>query len=329
LRGTKALGWLVLVWLVATPAAAADYRAPKTASGAPDLNGLWSNSSLTDLERPEAFKSLAVPEKDAKAWEKDHLGKAPMDPEDTVGGHDSEWWERDVGLARIRGQVRTSWLVAPANGQLPTSKAAKAARKARHQQRLTNFDNPEGRSADERCTATDAAGPPITNGGYNDNYQFVQTPGELVILAEYMSVARIVRLAGKGAPAPSHPPPDIRGRMGDAIGHWEGATLVIETTNFTPAEADPFNLAPGADMRVIERLTRTGPDEITYAFRVWQPAVYDQSWAGEMVFHATKGPIYEFACHEGNYAMTHMLAGARRDEHSPPPAAAATKPAGQ
>jgi len=314
MKGAGTVSGILAALVFAQLAVAADYRAPRTASGAPDLNGLWSNSSLTDLERPEAFKSLVVPEKDAKAWEKDHLGKAPKDPEDTVGGADSEWWERDVGLARIRGQARTSWLVAPTNGQLPTSKAAKAARKARHQQRLTNFDNPEGRSPDERCLSTDAAGPPIFNGGYNDNYQFVQTPGELAILAEYMSVVRIVRLASHGAPAPSHPPPSIRRRMGDAVGHWEGDTLVIETTNFTPAEADPFNLAPGSDMLVVERLTRTGPGEITYAFRVRQPAVYDQSWAGEMAFHATKGPIYEFACHEGNYGLVNILAGSREQD---------------
>ena len=278
-----------------------------------DLTGYWSNASLTDVERPDEFKSLVVSETEAAAWEKEHRGKPTKDPDDTVGGADSEWWELNVGLVRVRGQVRTSFLVAPSDGKLPTSKAAKAARKARRELRKTDFDNPEGRTADERCLSTDAVGPPMFPGGYNDNYEFVQTSDHLAIFAEYMHAVRVVRIATPRAPL-SHPPPEVRLALGDGIGHWEGATLVIETTNFSAAEADPLNLQPGADMRVTERLTRTGPQEISYSFRVEQPAVFDQSWAGELVFHPANGQIYEYACHEGNYGMANMLAGARRLE---------------
>src|SRR4051812_25457724 len=180
MKGGRLIGCSLAAALCASAAfAAAPYRAPLTWAGVPDLGGMWSNSSLTDVERPDELKSLVVPEKEAAAFEKDHRGKTPKDPEDTVGGNDSEWWETDVGLARIRGQARSSWLVAPASGKLPRSAQAKAARKARHQMRLTNFDNPEARSPDERCLATDSGGPPMFNGGYNDNFQFVQTADHL------------------------------------------------------------------------------------------------------------------------------------------------------
>ncbi len=288
---------------------------PVLARGAPakhpDFSGIWSNASLTGLERDDAFKTLSVSETEAAAYEKKHRGKPPEPPpgEDDVGGVQSEWWETDVGLARIRGQIRTSWIVSPADGKQPFTAAADAEMKVRRAQRKVDFDNPEGRTTDERCLNTDAAGPPLQNGGYNDNYRFVQTPRELAIWAEYMHDVRVVRIGGAG-----HPPPSLRMRMGDSIGRWEGDTLVIETTNFTPSEVDPLHPDTTADMRVVERLTRLASGEIFYAFQVTDPARYTQTWAGEMVFHATPGPIYEFACHEGNYGLSNMLAGARHEE---------------
>jgi hypothetical protein len=316
----------VLAVICAASAAAGEYHAPRTYSGAPDLQGLWSNSSLTNLERPDDLKALTPPDAEVKAYEKTHIGKPPEDPEDVVGGTAAEWWDWDAGFARIRGQARTSWIVSPADGQRPFSAATKAARKARHAQWLIDFDNPEGRTRDERCISTDAVGPPMQNGGYNDNYQFVQTADHLAIMAEYMHDTRIVRLG-----ATTHPPPAVRLRLGDSIGHWEGETLVIETTNFSAAEvADPAK-NPNADMRVVERLTRLGPKEIFYEFTVQNPALYAQTWKGEMVFHPSNGPIYEFACHEGNYAMANMLAGrvAAPNLPPPPPPPPAAKTGGQ
>ena len=280
------------------------------ARAAPDLSGLWSNNSLTQLERPDDFKTLVVSEVEAKAYEAKHRGKPPEgDPDDKVGGAESEWWETDIGLLRIRGQIRTSELVSPADGQLPRTAAAKAAGKVRRARRKIDFDNPEARSRSERCVSTEAAGPPMLNGGYNDNYQFVQTGDQLAILAEYLSSLRIVRLA----PGARHPPPSMRYAMGDSIGHWEGQTLVIETTNFIAAEL-AADAPPGADMTVIERITRTGPDTLHYAFWVHDPTQFTQPWQGELTFQATKGPIYEFACHEGNYALRSMLSAGRQAE---------------
>jgi hypothetical protein len=304
-RAANVLAAIVLAAALATAAAAQSYRAPRTAYGAPDFDGSWTNNSLTSLERPEELKSLVVSDADAAAYEKTRLGKPPKLPEDTVGGSDSEWWETDVGLARIRGQRRSSWIVHPADGQIPFTAAAKAANKARSARRKVDFDHPEVRSADERCLLP-AAAPPLLNGGYNDNFQLVQTKTQLAIVAEYMTDLRIVRIG-----AVSHPPRHIRGRGGDSIGRWEGETLVIETTNFTPAEVDAPDGDPGHDMRVVERITRTGPDELHYAFRVESPAVHAQSWNGEMVLRRLKARMFEFACHEGNYGLPNILSGGR------------------
>jgi hypothetical protein len=304
-RAADVLGGVFLAVLIAGAAAAQTYRAPRTAHGAPDLDGIWTNNSLTSLERPEELKSLVVSDADAAAYEKTRLGKPPMFPEDAVGGADSEWWDTDVGLARIRGQRRSSWIVHPADGQIPFTAAAKAANKARRARLKIDFDNPESRSLDDRCLLP-AASPPLLNGGYNDNFQFVQTKGQLVIIAEYMTDLRIVRI-GPG----SHPPRHIRVRGGDSIGRWEGDTLVVETTNFTPAEVDAPDRDPSHDMRVVERITRTSPDELHYAFRVESPAVHAQSWNGEMVLRRLKARTFEFACHEGNYGLPNILSGGR------------------
>lgn len=304
----------LILAMAAGPAAA---RGPAPAKH-PDLSGLWSTASLTSEERDDAFKTLTVSEADAAAYEKKHRGRPPEDPEDTVGGAESEWWETDVGLARIRGQVRTSWIVSPADGKRPVTAQAKAFGKANRERSKVNFDNPEGRGRSERCLESGAI-PPLENGGYNDNYQFVQTGDALMIYAEWMSTWRIVRIGDA-----HHLPAGLRVPGGDSIAHWEGDTLVIETTNFLPRDINAPNGDASADMKVVERLSRVSPDELGYAFSVTSPARYTQTWMGEVAFRATKGPIYEFACHEGNYGLANMLAGAR---HAEAMAAGAANPA--
>ena len=311
------LGAAAAVALVASGAQAGGYRAPRNAWGAPELGGLWSNNSLTQLERDDAFKTLVPSEAEARAYEAKHLGKPPDNPDDTVGGAESEFWETNVGLARIRGQLRTSWITSPADGKYPYTVAAKAAHKARRERRKVDFDGPESRSLDERCLETSASGPPLTNGGYNDNYQLVQTKDQVAILAEYMHDVRVVRLD----PGARHPPAGVRRWMGDSIGRWEGDTLVVETTNFMPPEYGAQMGDLSSDQTVVERFTRTGPGELSYAFRVTSPSEFVQTLSGEMVLRAAKGPIYEFGCHEGNYALPNILLGARRSEAQAAPAA--------
>lgn len=288
-------------------AQAGEYRAPRTPWNTPDLNGPWSNSSLTQLERDDDLKGLVVPEAEARAYEAKHLGKPPNIPHDEVGGAASEYWELNVGLARIRGQARTSWITSPADGKLPLTAAAKAFMKTRREMRRTTADDPEGRQLSERCIEPSAAGPPLTNGGYNDNFQFVQTPDALAIWVEWDHDVRIIRL-DKDARRLSEP---VRRWFGDSIGHWEGDTLVVETTNFLPQQVDAPMPKPSDDMRVVERFTRTAPKEIFYEFSVTAPAVYSQTWRGEMVLHPASGRLFEYACHEGNYALPAILAAAR------------------
>lgn len=324
---------LAIVGGLATLATADSATArPHAPAKHPDFTGLWSTASLTNLERPEDLKTLTLTEAQAAAYEKLHRGKPPESSPETVaiGGDSSEWWETDVGLARIRGQIRSSWLVAPADGQLPITKEAAAFFKARSAKRKVGADNPEDRGGSERCVATDGAGPPLGNGGHNDNLQIVQAGDQLALYAEWMASLRIIRI-GKT----THRPPDQRQTNGDSIAHWEGDTLVIETTNFTPSDVDSPRGDPKADMRTIERLSRISPAELLYAFSVTSPEVYSQTWQGEMVIHATKGPLYEYACHEGNYSLANILAAGRYADAHPqlvkaaaaaPPTA---KPAGQ
>jgi hypothetical protein len=282
----------------------------------PDFSGAWSNASLTTQERPDDFKTLTVSPADAAKYEKTHRNRPPDAPpgEDPVDGLKAEWWETDQGLARIRGQVRTSWIVAPADGKRPFTAAAKAANKTFQARQKTVFDNPEDRALSERCLDDDSAGPPLDNGGYNDNLAFVQGPNELAIWAEWEHSVRIIRIARPGGPALRHPPMQVRQHMGDSIGRWDGDTLVVETTNFTPGEVKATNGDAAADMRVMERFTRTSGSEILYEYAVTNPGRYVQTWRAEQVLHPANGQIYEYACHEGNYGLANILSAARRLE---------------
>jgi hypothetical protein len=253
------------------------------------------------------LKTLVVPEAEAAAYERDHRGKPPDAAADAVGGAETDWWETDVGLARVRGEARSSWIVSPADGRVPFTAEAQAANRARRVRTETDFSGPEARPDGERCLA--GVAPPLTSVGANDGFKIVHTPAAVVILVERANAVRIVRLDGA-----AHGPPAVRTRNGESIGWWEGATLVIDTRNFADATTPP---APGEDrstLRVIERITRTGPAELHYAFVLSHPGRYTAPVEGEMVFKATAQPIYEVACHEGNYALANILAGARAEE---------------
>jgi hypothetical protein len=290
--------------------------APALAGPHPDFSGAWSNASLTTQERPDDFKTLTLSPADAAKYEKTHRNLPPDVPpgEDPVDGIKAEWWETDQGLARIRGQVRTSWIVAPADGKRPFTAAAKAANKAFQASQKTVFDNPEDRARSERCIDDDGAGPPLDNGGYNDNLVFVQGPNELAIWAEWEHSVRIIRIARPGGPALRHPPLEVRQHMGDSIGRRDGDSLVVETTNFTPGEVRAANGDAAADMRVVERFTRLSGSEILYEYAVTNPSRYVQTWRAEQVLHPANGQVYEYACHEGNYGLVNVLAAARRLE---------------
>ena len=312
---------------LALSAGAAGYHAPLNGFGQPDLGGVWTNASLTSLQRPAMFKSLTLTDAEAAALEKRRAAMRaqqdkPSDPTagappaaNDPGGYNASWTDPGVSLGRINGQVRTSWIVDTPDGRLPYSAEGhtayvEALRKARN-----SWDGPENRPLGERCVLGfgSTAGPPMLNVLYNNNYQIVQSKDSVAILVEMNHDARIIRLTDR-----THPGKDVRPWMGDSVGWWEGQTLVVETTNFNPGESlrpyfdNSILLSPNA--RVTERFTRVSPTQILYQFAVDDPATYAKVWHAEMPLNATKGPVYEYACHEGNYALPGILAGARQAE---------------
>jgi hypothetical protein len=297
--------------LAAGPAAAAE-------KGASDLTGVWTNAWLTRMERGKDFKTLAVPEAEAAKWEKDN--QRPKPPEDPVGQGDSEFPEAGVQLARIRGAARTSWIYDPPDGKIPYTEAAKAANKARGDSRKGAIDGPEQLSLRDRCINTLQVGPPLANAEDLNVYQIVETKDHVAIQSEANSLVRIIRLGGQRAP---NTPPRW---FGDSVGYWEGKTLVVETTGFHPLQVQGVDGKAAATHRVTERFTRTGPNEIHYAFTVENPAIYTRSWRGEMVLRPVSR-IFEDGCHEGNYAMTNILGGSRVVERQAPETNAEAAPA--
>jgi hypothetical protein len=216
-------------------------------------------------------------------------------------------------MIRLDGQIRTSIVVDPADGRLPYSTAGSAHLEAAVKTRVSGFDNPENRTSGERCLmgGSGASSVPMMPHWDNSHYQFVQTPGYLVIRTENGAGPRIIRTAPR-----QHLPASIRPLMGDSLGHWEGRTLVVETTNYNPGDTykAPQRLYISPQARIVERFTRIAPGAIRYAFTVEDPTTYDRPWTGELLFTADKAQIYEFACHEGNYSLPGILAGARREE---------------
>jgi hypothetical protein len=302
---------------------AGEYKAPRTAFGDPDLQGLWNNSSVTTLERPPMVNKLVVTPEEATTIEamtnsRIDGDKQPSDPTagapragDDVRGYNTFWLDLGSKLAVVKGEIRTSWVVDPTTGRVPYSDEGLRAMRAAA---TRSFDDPEVRSLGERCIVGygSTGGPPMLNVLYNNNYQIVQSPGYVTIVVEMNHDARIIRLGG------AHPPDNVRPWMGDSIGRWEADTLVVETTNLHPAQAFTADirhrlyLAPNA--KVTERFTRVAKDEVLYQFTVEDAKAYTQTWRGEIPMRATKGPMYEYACHEGNHSLEGVLRGARYEE---------------
>lgn len=299
----------------------------RTTDGVPDLQGLWTSATITGLERPAQFDSLVIDEAEAAAWEAantavfeaiDEIPEGGLEVGGDVGGYNAFWMDPGTRALRVRGEIRSSILVAPADGRLPFRLGARAKLGDFLRRIGTAFDGPEQRPLGERCIVGfgSTGGPPMLPVLYNNNYQIVQSPGYVMILVEMNHDARIVRLDGE------HPPENVRPWLGDSIGHWDGDTLVVETTNFNPGQsfraAIKHQFYMTMDAVVTERFTRVAEDEILYAFTVDDPGAYTEPWSGELTLRRTDGPIYEYACHEGNYAMRGILAGARVQEAPQP-----------
>lgn len=314
LRRAAVLASVMALGLALHAVAAQPYRAPRNSYGAPDLGGVWTNNFLTRLQRPAGSVPLVVSAGEAAAAERKLMTSYKPDAStENVGGTASEWWD-DAHLARVDGQLRTSWLVDPADGQLPYSAEGRRRAAVFAKGQLEAFDGPESRPvAGDRCLLPSwgAMGPVMLNSPYSALYRFVQTRDALVILAESNSELRIVRFTG------AHQPAAIRNWTGDSIGHWEGDTLVVETANLradAPLSQAPFFFSPNAV--VVERFTRVSKGALKYEFTVRDPVIFARPWRAEMSFAASGAPLYEFACHEGNYAMVNVLAGARAAERT-------------
>jgi hypothetical protein len=300
----------VLVVAVALAAAGTEARMP-VLQGQRDLQGIWSNATITPLERPKELAGKEFfTEAEAAAYEKRVLEESNKDrrdgsPEADVGrAYNDSWWDRGTKVLSTR---RTSIILDPPDGKIPalTPDAQKAV-SARAAVLQRPAGGPEDRGLPERCILWPTAGPPMLSSAYNNNYQILQTPGYVVIFIEMIHDVRIIPLDGR-----PHIAGAIRQWMGDPRGHWEGGTLVVDSTNFTAK--NPFR---GSDrnLHLVERFTRTDPDTILYRFTVDDPTAFTKSWTGEVPMTKTPGPIYEYACHEGNYSMTNILSGARAEE---------------
>lgn len=314
--------------VLAGGAAAADYKAPRNRLGQPDLSGIWTNTSITWLQRPPNLKNLVLSDAEAEAMAGqfakmvDVLVRPTSDPNapapaETKSVDNSDFLEMDMKPARVKGQWRSSWIVEPEDGKLPFTDAGRA--RTRERGRGKGYDSYELRPTDERCLTAIGSpeGPPMMNTGFNGHYQLVQTRDHVAIHIEMNHDVRIVRLVDPRAPRPRFDPKAPRW-MGESVGWFEGDALVIETTNHNPLGAYAGSMTGGLTYTqqavVRERLTRTGPGEMLYEFTVDDPETFAKPWRAEMPWRAAKGPIYEYACHEGNYSLGNILAGARVEE---------------
>ena len=292
---------------------------PRAADGHPDLTGIWTNATITPMERPAEFAGKAtVTNAEAKAYESKDLSSNTLDSDvdsgfnratggPGVGAYNNLFVDRGSELATVDGVKRTSLIIDPPDGKIPPVTEAARQRNAGMLRGFNRYDSVKDRPLSERCIIGfgSTAGPPMLPVLYNNNYQIVQTPEFVMILIEMVHDVRIVRMNG------THKPASVRQLFGDSIGHWEGDTLVVDTTNFT----DKVRFRGSSEnLHVIERFRRVDANTVLYRATIDDPSTFSKQWTLEYPFVATAGPVYEYACHEGNYAMPDILGGARKME---------------
>ena len=300
----------------AASVAAEKWVMPRAADGHPDLQGIWTNATITPMERLPAFAGkLTVSEVEAAKFEGQANGQTYGDQRSSNAEADRDhaynalFFDRGTELAKVDGQKRTSLIVDPSDGKIPLMTEGGKNRQSSRLRSMARFDRPQDRPLGERCILGfgSTSGPPMLPVLYNNNYQIVQTSSAIMILVEMVHDVRIVHLDGR-----PHLPPDVRQWLGDSIGRWEGDTLVVDTTNFTTKTG--FR-GSGENLHTIERFTRVSAGTILYKVTIDDPTTFTKTWTMEYPFLATAGPIYEYACHEGNYAMTDILGGARKADN--------------
>lgn len=292
--------------------AGASERAPARTrpSHTGDISGTWTLGSYTEFRRPKELKSLVLTPAEAEAYEAPRraLGGMKAAKDGEVGQAESEYNERGSALARVRGEIRSSWIVDPLDGQIPYTAAAKARLGLDKNPPVERLDNPEDLNGSTRCLANSAAGAPMMGAPDTNLFEILEVPGHVVILTEKYHDLRIIRLDRTARP-------DVNARawMGDSVGRWEGDALVVETQGFRPGVTGRGNgLYLTEYSRVFEQFTRVAPATLLYAFTVEDPSLFTQAWRGEMALDRANGRLFEYACHEGNYSLRSILAGARR-----------------
>ena len=343
-----ALALILPAAVPATAQTAAKSAIRRMPDGHPDLQGTYDLATMTPMERfpgdppvlskeqAEKVQRAEMARRNADGGKLDpNRGTLPVGGDKSsgktyfeilekagggpVGGYDRLWLNQGTAYTMVDGQIRTSIVIDPPDGRVPPFNAAAKKRRANAfglptsdqaenaatAPRRGEYDNPEQRPLSERCLLGfgSTSGPPaLPDYFYNDLHQIVQTPDTIMILTEMIHDARIVRMNGQ------HLPQNIRRWMGDSVGHWEGDTLVIDTTNFT--DKTRFR-GSTQNLHVVERLTRLDDKTLLYRFTVEDPETWDRPWTGEMTWPATSQPILEYACHEGNYALGDVMRGAR------------------
>ncbi len=330
---SRLLGSFVILFSAVLPglSQSAEWEMPRTPQGHPDLQGVWSNATQTRLERSvELGEKRAYTEQEALAIEQraeagvarslapSDANRAPPTDGNVASAYNSFWLERGTNLVVIDGEYRTSMIIKPADGRIPwlpeQQRMPSQLERWLSQPGVEPFDGPELQTIGERCllfwdfrTSNSSAGPPMMPMIYNNNYQIVQSPGYVMIYAEMMHDARIIRLDKE------HRPAHMVQWMGDSVGRWEGDTLVVTTKNMHPQQS---HFGSSDELVVTETFRRSSDTDIVYSFTMTDPLVYSEPWTAEMVLRSKPQDerIYEFACHEGNYALTGILAGARVQE---------------
>ncbi len=334
-----------LVWLTAALVAAAagmpaaafaqgqqddgDRReTPRTPWGDPDLQGVWDYWTFTPLERPADLegRDVLTDEEAAEVGEqgrqaalaRDRDGPAAGDP----GGYGQEVW---TDRARATALTQASLIVDPPSGRIPALTGSEERRVAQHRAAGgrpvrtraggIGTDGPEDRGLAERCIVGFSTGPPLLPAGYNNNLQVLQAPGYVVLVAEMIHDVRVVPLDGR-----PHLPPHMQQWLGDSRGHWDGATLVVETTNFTDKigsfSTTGVSWGTGGNLRLIERFTRVDDGTLQYEFTVDNPTIFTRPFTARYPMNRSELPLYEYACHEGNYGLLNILAGARAEDRN-------------
>jgi hypothetical protein len=296
---------------------AGKWSPPRTTDGYPDLQGYWTNDSYTPLERPAELKGkeFFTPD-EARAFMKSRIDRLLGQSRQDIHYDDALWQAENYDK---QPNLRTSIIYDPPDGQLPPLTAAAKAREAARvatRNGVGPADNAQVRTLAERCIAWGNVGPPMLPPAYNANFQILQSRDQVVLRHEMMHDVRLIALDGRAVPGPT-----VQQLAGIARGHWEGETLVVNTSNFTAKtnfrgspQSTRQDIVASETMRVVERFTMSDRNTIRYQFTVDDPSTWTKPWSGDTPLRRFEGPIYEYACHEGNYGLANILRAARVQE---------------